>query len=50
MAGSKSIILLFAAVPNVLCANTSVPITKPKFDLASTAFIAPVPPLIIEIG
>ena len=41
---SKSAILLFAAVPKLRCANTSVPMTSPKLALASIAFAAPVPP------
>ena len=36
--------LLFAAVPKVLYASTSVPITKPKFVLAAAGKVAPVPP------
>ena len=44
-AATKSDAVLFAAEPKVLCANTSVPITRPKFVLASAAVVAPVPPL-----
>ena len=45
VAATKSVAALFAAVPKVLWANTSVPITKPKLLRASDAVVAPVPPL-----
>ena len=44
-AATKSAVLLFAAVPKVLWAKTSVPMTNPKLVLASAAVVAPVPPL-----
>ena len=44
---AKSPVLLLAAVPNVLCANTFVPIANPKFVLAVAASVAPVPPFAI---
>ncbi len=47
---SKSDVLLFAAVPNVLYANTSEPIANPKFILAAEDEVAPVPPLVIAIA
>ena len=47
VAATKSVAALFAAVPKVLWAKTSVPITKPKFVRASAAVVAPVPPFAI---
>ena len=46
---TKSEVLLFAAVPKVLYANTSEPIANPKLVLAPAAFVAPVPPLVSAI-
>ena len=48
-AATKSDVLLFAAVPKVLWAKTSVPMAKPKFVLASAAVEAPVPPFAIAM-
>ena len=47
MTVTKSVVLLLAAVPKVLCANTSVPIAKPKFVRAPATVVAPVPPFAI---
>ena len=41
---AKSAVLLLAALPNVLYARTSVPITNPKDVLAVTAFNPLAPP------